>query len=131
MRLVARGGDVDIILGKARRRWSVEEKRALVAETFLPGSSVNGVARRHEINTNMLFSWRKRFRTKLGFAKEPDCASFAAVAIAAPETSVATNALPRGETRIEVAFAGGARMTVTGAADPALVKAVTKALARR
>jgi transposase len=123
---------VDIILGKARRRWSVEEKRALVAETFLPGSSVNGVARRHEINASMLFSWRKRFRAELGFAKEPDCASFAAVSIAGPDTNPAAEPPPaRSETRIEIAFAGGARMTVTGAADPALVMAVTKALARR
>jgi hypothetical protein len=37
----------------------------------------------------------------------------------------------RSETRIEIAFAGGARMTVTGATDPALVMAVTKALARK
>ena len=124
---------MEIILGKARRRWSVEEKRALVAETFLPGSSVNGVARRHEINPNMLFAWRKEFRAELGFAQEPEGRSFAAVAIAGPDTSPATNVvLPaRSETRIEIAFSGGARMTVTGAADPALVMAVTKALARR
>jgi transposase len=124
---------VDVILGKARRRWSVENKRVLVAETFLPGSSVTGVARRHEINPSMLFCWRKRFRAELGFVKEPDRASFAAVAIAAPETPPAANVVPpmRSETRIEIAFADGARMTVTGAADPALVMAVTKALARR
>jgi transposase-like protein len=34
-----------------------------VAETFLQGSSVNGVARCDEINPNVLFSWRKRFRS--------------------------------------------------------------------
>jgi transposase len=33
---------VDIILGKARRRCSDEEKRALVVETFRPGGSVSG-----------------------------------------------------------------------------------------
>ena len=123
---------MDIILGKARRRWSVEEKQALVAETFVPGSSVNGVARRHVIIPCMLFSGRKRFQAELGFAKEPNSASFAAVSIAGPDTSLAATVPPaRSETRIEIVFAGGARMTVTGAADPALVTAVTKALARR
>ena len=124
---------MDIILGRARRRWSVEEKRALVAKTFLPGGSVNGVARRHDINPSMLFSWRKRFQAELGFAKEPDWARFAAVSIAGPDTSPAASvsAAAGSETRIEIAFAGGARMTVTGAADPALVIAMTKALARR
>jgi hypothetical protein len=55
------------------------------------------------------------------------------VSIAGPETSPATTvpAPTRGEMRIEIAFAGGPRMTVTGAADPALVMAMTKALARR
>ncbi len=123
---------MDVLLGKARRRWSVEDKRALVAETYLPGSSVNGVARRHEINPSMLFSWRKRFRSEPGLVKEPDRASFAAVAIAEPETPPSANVVPMpSETRIEIAFADGARMTVRGAADPALVMAVTKALARR
>ena len=53
---------MDVILGKPRRRWDAEEKRAIVAETFLPGNSVNGVARRHQISPGMLFNWRKRFR---------------------------------------------------------------------
>jgi hypothetical protein len=55
------------------------------------------------------------------------------VSIAGPNTSPAASvsAAAGSETRIEIAFAGGARMTVTGAADPALVIAMTKALARR
>jgi single-stranded DNA-binding protein len=32
---------VEIILGQARRRWSEDEKRALVAETFADGQTVN------------------------------------------------------------------------------------------
>jgi len=46
---------MQIILGEARRRWSEEEKRAVVAETYVEGETVNGVARRHKINPNMLF----------------------------------------------------------------------------
>jgi transposase-like protein len=46
---------VEIILGQARRRWSEDEKRALVAETFVDGQTVNGVARRHNISRSMLF----------------------------------------------------------------------------
>jgi transposase-like protein len=48
---------MQIILGEARRRWSEEEKRAVVAETYVEGETVNGVARRHKINPNMLLSW--------------------------------------------------------------------------
>jgi transposase-like protein len=53
---------MDIILGRARRTRSDEEKRAIVAETMIDGESVSGVARRHGVNVNMLFTWRRRFR---------------------------------------------------------------------
>jgi transposase len=44
--------------GAKRRRWSLEVKRQLVAETLEPGSSVSIVARRHDVNANQLFKWR-------------------------------------------------------------------------
>jgi transposase len=56
---------VEIILGQARRRWSEDEKRALVAETFVDGETVNSVARRHNISRSMLFGWRKEYREAL------------------------------------------------------------------
>ena len=122
---------MELILGKARRRWSGEEKRALVAETFLPGGSVTAVARRHEINPSMLFTWRKRFRAELGFPEKIDGVGFAAVAIAAPDGKAPANLSPTSEARISVEFCCGARMTVMGAVDPALAVAVAKALAQR
>src|SRR4030081_1475714 len=45
----------------SQRRWSEDEKRALVAETFVDGQTVNGVARRHNISRSMLFGWRKQY----------------------------------------------------------------------
>lgn len=123
---------MDIILGKARRRWSDEEKRALVTETFRPGGSVSGVARHHGVSSSMLFIWRKQFRAELGFPEKPDSAGFAAVAIAGPGSS-APAGIPSltSEARISVEFGCGARMTVTGAVDPMLAAAVAKALAPR
>jgi hypothetical protein len=38
--------------GASRRRWSLEVKRQLVAETLEPGASVSIVARRHDVNAN-------------------------------------------------------------------------------
>jgi transposase-like protein len=54
-------------LGQAQRRWSEEEKRAPVAETFVDGETVNGVARRHNISRSALFGWRKQYREALSF----------------------------------------------------------------
>jgi transposase len=46
-----------------RRRWSGEEKRAIVAEALLPGASLAAVARLHDLNANQLFGWRRQFRS--------------------------------------------------------------------
>ncbi|KVZ44046.1 transposase [Burkholderia ubonensis] len=45
-----------------RRRRSVEEKFAIVRETFEPGATVSGVARRHQVNANQVFAWRKLYQ---------------------------------------------------------------------
>lgn len=41
-----------------RRRWSTEEKRSIIQETYLPGMSVSLVARRYAITPCQLFKWR-------------------------------------------------------------------------
>ena len=45
-----------------RRRRSVEEKRRIVEETLGAGASVARVARRHAVNANQVFYWRKKYR---------------------------------------------------------------------
>jgi transposase len=42
-----------------RRRWSTEEKQALVRESYAPGMTVSQVARKHGIGISQLFNWRK------------------------------------------------------------------------
>src|SRR6266436_3976541 len=47
---------------EARRRRAVEEKRRIVEETLEAGASVARVARRHAVNANQVFYWRKKYR---------------------------------------------------------------------
>jgi transposase len=42
-----------------RRRWSPAEKLAMIEETYDPGVTVSLMARRHGIQPNQLFAWRK------------------------------------------------------------------------
>lgn len=39
----------------------IEEKRRIVEETFEPGMSVARVARRHDVNANQVFAWRREY----------------------------------------------------------------------
>jgi transposase len=119
---------VEIFQGRARRRWSEEDKRRLVAETLAPGETVHGVARRRGVSASQLFAWRKRFRPEIG---RPVPASrvpgFAAVAIAPPP--IAGDATPAG--LVEIELPDGGRVRISGPADPAVVAAALRALAGR
>jgi len=44
-----------------RRRWTAEEKVAIVQETYSPGMSVSMVARRHGVAPNQVFNWRRLY----------------------------------------------------------------------
>jgi transposase len=44
---------------RSRRSWSDEDKRRIVAEAVVPGASVADIARRHGVNANLVFNWRK------------------------------------------------------------------------
>jgi transposase-like protein len=51
---------VEIITGVARRRrFTTEQKLAVVAETMQPGTSISYVARRHGLSPSLVFRWRR------------------------------------------------------------------------
>jgi hypothetical protein len=54
---------MEIITGvERRRRWSLEEKLRIVAETEQPGSGIAETARRYEISRGLLWNWRSQVR---------------------------------------------------------------------
>ena len=121
---------MEVVTVGARQRWSEDAKRALVLETFAPGASVSGVARRHGVNPSLAFSWRKRLREELGIPPGAKSApveptGFMSLVVAdAPGNRTETSA-------IDVEMAGGVRVRISGAANPELVAAILKVLARR
>jgi transposase len=50
------------VQGTKKRRRTISERREIVEETLLPGASVSRVARRHDVNANQVFYWRKLYR---------------------------------------------------------------------
>jgi transposase len=54
---------MEIITGvERRRRWRLEEKLRIVAETERPGAGIAEIARRYEISRGLLWNWRSQVR---------------------------------------------------------------------
>ena len=59
-RMSARRQRIEVITrGERRRRWSVEQKREIAAESLEPGVSPITVARRYGISSGLLYTWRR------------------------------------------------------------------------
>lgn len=86
-----------------RRRWSVEAKAAIVAESFLPGVRVADVARRHGLTPQHLTSWRRLAREgKLVLPADETAMAFAPVLIEDDASGAAqSTSLDRGPGVIE------------------------------
>jgi len=53
---------VEVLTGTPRRRrWSDEEKAAIVAESEMPGAQASEIALRYGLRRNQLYGWRREF----------------------------------------------------------------------
>ena len=111
---------VEVLAGpERRRRWSVEQKQAIVASAFGPGAVVRDVARQADVTPSLIYRWRRDLRaTANGFAQ---------VLVAPAGDGVAVPPVPA----IEIEFAGNARVRIPASVSPTLAAAVVAALARR
>jgi transposase-like protein len=65
-----RGLKVEVITGpERRRRWSAEQKRAIVAASLAPGAVVTEIARRAEICPGQIYRWRREIGVGNGFTQ--------------------------------------------------------------
>jgi transposase len=106
-----------------RRRWSRAEKERLVAAAMEPGAVASEVARAAGIHTSQLFRWRQQL------CLPSSAPSFSAVAVL-PEPEAASPPPSPAAGVVEIEFAAGGRMRLTGAVDSAIVSALMKVLAK-
>jgi transposase len=112
-----------------RRRYSVEEKKAILAEASAPGGSVSEVSRRHNITRSLIHNWRRQEAAALLGAT----VRFTPVTVAT-ETPEAMQQKPLQKTqtgsRIEIELPGGVRVRIEGGVDEEDLKRVLRALRR-
>lgn len=125
-----------------RQRHTRAEKRAMVEESLSPGVSVALVARRHAVNANQIFAWRRQYRAGLLEVDEAEVPSrllpvqVAAVRSSAGERKVRKQHDGAAQERlsagmIEIEFAGGERVRMCGCVDGATLAQVIAALGKR
>jgi transposase len=117
---VSTSGVVDTKQPK-RRQYSESLKRQMVAETQAPGASVSIVARRHDVNSNQLFRWRRQLLPKAAVEN----GAMVPVEIAA---DVDRPRRPDRDGIIEVAFGCGARLRLRGAVSSETLRQVIELL---
>lgn len=113
-----------------RRRRSVDEKRRIVEETLVAGTSVARVARRHAVNANQVFYWRKKYREgRLGKSRSgnllPVRVSDIPLRKSGPTRCVAAGCTSGA---MEIKLAKG-QLRVTGSVDAEALRTVLECLA--
>ena len=108
-----------------RRLWTEALKCQIVAETMEPGASVSIVARRHDVNANQLFKWRREMAPEQPAAAEQSL-TMLPVQIG-PEPSDPHRRARRSGT-IEITLACGARVCVRGEVSPESLRQVIELL---
>jgi len=138
---MARISTLEVIETGARRRWTLEEKQRIVAESFSASRVVSATARRHGLSASQLFNWRRMAREGklIGEDDEPGFVP----ALVAPEdipretpladsqalSARAAPASPSGG-RMVIVLSGARRVIVGNDVDAAALRRVIDALER-
>jgi transposase len=122
-----------------RRYWTAEEKRRIVELTLSSSQSVASLARQHGVNANQVFYWRKLYHAgQLGGESAADAPSLRLLPVSvgneepsdteASETERDTLESAEPPLTMNIEFPGGALVSLVGAVDAKIVRAVLESL---
>jgi transposase len=133
--------DVEILARVERRRkWSIAEKAALIAEVEAEGGKVKRVAQRHRISESLLYNWRAAWKAAATAAGSSAAAEFVPLGVVGEADTAAPALLPppeapsssrRAEARagtIEIALPNGSRVSVDAFVNEQALSRVLRAL---
>ena len=120
---------LEVIETGARRRWSVEEKLRILAESEHGPRQVSATARRYGLSTGQLFTWRRLARQGRLCAAEPT--TFAPVVVSRDEAANRAPS-PAGDTvpMMELVLRNGRLLRLPESVTPARAAALAEALER-
>jgi transposase len=139
-----------ITRGERRRRWSIEEKREIVAESLGSGVRPSEIIHKHGITSGQLYAWRQQLTRRMDGPPAHPPAGFARVDVVAGEREVrapAVTELPATVTKpqaqvpavatlrakgwIEIVLPGGTAVRVDAHVDDRALRCVLDALRAR
>jgi transposase len=109
-----------------RRRWSEDEKLKIVLESLQAPRQVAATARRYGVSRSLLLRWRRSFHPEPKDAVHQ--AGFVPAMVVPESEAIRGPVGPASGGAIEIEFAAGARMRITGTVDAATLKAAVAAL---
>jgi transposase len=113
---------------RRRRYWTRDEKRRIVVESLEDGASAADVARRHDLNANLLFTWRRQ----LGMEPDEPRTITPILPVTIESAAMAPDVSLSGTAgQMEIVLAEGDRILVWADVETAALSRVLKALSRR
>ena len=118
-----------------RRRWTVEQKLAILRDAFGAGGSVRAACDRHEVGSGLIYTWRRLAMSgELTGIAPPALPSaspaFAEVEVAEPTVPAVAKPCADPLGRIGIELSSGVRVTVDGAVDAEALARVLAVLQR-
>jgi transposase len=122
------GNDGGLLLSRRKRRsWTPAEKRRIVEESLLEGASLAEVARRHGLNANLLFTWRR----KMNIEPTVQPARMPILPVMIAPGSVTEGHCLDAAGQMEIVLSEGDRILVWADVETAALSRVLKALSQR
>src|ERR1700692_1369593 len=119
------GNDGDFSPGRRKRRsWTPDEKRRIVEESLKDGASIAEVARRHELNANLLFTWRR----KMGIEPNEQAAPMPILPVTIAPGPVTDGDRQKAGGQMEIVLPEGDRIIVWADVETVALSRVLKAL---
>lgn len=118
----------EVLVGpERRRRWSVEEKVAIVREAAVPGVRVADVARRRDISRAQVYQWRAAVREGRLTVPGHGVASFVPVEVAPLRVPPGSGEAEAGQP-VEIGLAGGRSLKVWSSLPTAALRRLIRAV---